>query len=403
MKIAFFHPHFTAVGGAELNALKQAASLRELGCEVHFVTLGVEGAFWQTAFADWPVRIVPKRHWSDALRGWSRVAKLRSRASRVAPWLEPYDHVISINHPSCTMLGSMRLPGRRSWYCNEAPRGLFPQETAPYGVAALHRLGPIRPALALLAKEIEAREGGRRVHEQLRRQNLEAIPQLDYFMFNSQFVRGTTESIYGPLGGDVLYPTIDFSAPRALHGPVDRGALKILVQTRLTALKNVETLLEGFLLFAKSHPGAELHIAGTGPSRASLEATAHSGGPRVNITFHGFLSDPELELLRRRCDVYALLPLDESFGMVFPEAAAEGLLLVGPDHGGPFEIMQEGRLGWPCDAFSPRAVSAAFEAICACTDAELDERRQAADLSCRARFSAAVLGPRLLSLLQDRA
>ena len=403
MKVAFFHPYFTAVGGAELNALKQAASLRELGCEVEFVTLGMEGEFWETAFQGWPVKIVPKRHWSDALRGWSRVSKMRSRSNRVARWLGSYDHIISINHPSCTMLGNMTLPGRRSWYCNEAPRGLFPQETAPYGVAALARLGPVRPALEVLAQEIQSRNGGRRVHQRLREQNLEAIPRLDYFMFNSQFVRGTTETIYGPLRGDVLYPTIDFPAARAFPSRVDRACLKILVQTRLTALKNVETLLEGFLLFARSHPGAELHIAGTGPSRASLEGLAQAGGAGLNITFHGFLADPDLEELRRRCDVYALLPLDESFGMVFPEAAAEGLLLVGPDHGGPFEIMEEGRLGWSCDAFSPAAVSGAFQAICASTDAELQERRELADQSCRARFAASVLGPRLLGLLRERA
>ena len=403
MKVAFFHPQFTAVGGAELNALKQAAALRELGCEVDFVTMELEGAFWKTAFEGWSVRVVPKRHWSDALRGWSRVAKMRTRGLRVAHWLEAYDHVISINHPSCTMLGNMILPGRRTWYCNEAPRGLFPQETAPYGAAALARLGPLRPALEVLALEIQSRQRGRRVHERLRKENLTSIPKLDYFMFNSQFVRGTTESIYGPLRGDVLYPTIDFPAPRAFHAGLDRSSLKILVQTRLTALKNVETLLEGFLLFARTHPKAELHIAGTGPSRPSLEATAQAGDPEANILFHGFLADGELEALRRRCDVYALLPLDESFGMVFPEAAAQGLLLVGPDHGGPYEIMEEGRLGWPCDAFSPEAVSRAFEAICDCTDAELDERRHQADQSCRARFAASVLGPRLLALLRERA
>jgi glycosyltransferase involved in cell wall biosynthesis len=294
----------------------------------------------------------------------------------------------------------MTLPGRRIWYCNEPPRSLFPQETSPWGMAALGRLGPSRPPLEMLSGDILRREKGLRRHEQIRKEHLEAIPRLDSYMFNSQFIRGVTESLFGPMRGDVLYPTIEFPAPRIFSRRMDRGALKILVQTRLTAFKNVETILEGFQLFAKSNPGAELHIVGTGPSRPSLEAMAPRRG-KANITFHGFLSDADLEALRDRCHIYALLPLDEPFGMVFPEAAAQGLLLVGPDHGGPNEIMEEGRLGWPCDALSPKAVCDAFESICSCPEAELEARRLQADQSCRARFAPSVQGPRLLKLLRE--
>jgi glycosyltransferase involved in cell wall biosynthesis len=97
--------------------------------------------------------------------------------------------------------------------------------------------------------------------------------------------------------------------------------------------------------------------------------------------------------------VFALLPVDEPFGMVFPEAAARGLLLVGPDHGGPLEILDGGRLGFSCDPFSPEAVAEAFRRIWRLADSEVDARRVAADDACRERFSAGVIGPQILRAL----
>ena len=401
MRIAFFHPFFLDVGGAELNAIRQAGALRDLGCEVEFVTLVLDEPKWAAAFAGWRVHVVPKRHWTDPLYGWSRVAKMRSRGRRVAPFLASFDHVIAINHPSCTMLGRMTLPGKRTWYCNEPPRGLFPEETSPWGTAALARLGPVRPCLEVLAHQIRERESARRVHEALRREYLASIPLLDAYIFNSHYIKGATETIHGPMRGGVIFPFLDFPERKVFSRPLDRSALKVLVQTRLTPPKNVETILDGFLRFAKAHPGAELHLVGSGPSRDALEALAAAGGPQAHIQFHGFVSDEALAQLRERCDVYALLPLDEPFGLVFPEAAAQGLLLVGPDHGGPYEIMEEGRLGWPCDALSGQAVCDAFSAILDCTDAALAVRRQLADQSCRARFASGIQAPWMLDLLND--
>ena len=73
--------------------------------------------------------------------------------------------------------------------------------------------------------------------------------------------------------------------------------------------------------------------------------------------------------------------------MVFPEAAARGLLLVGPSHGGPAEILEQGALGFVADAFSPEALADVYARVVALTDSEADALRDAADRSCRQRFS----------------
>jgi glycosyltransferase involved in cell wall biosynthesis len=76
--------------------------------------------------------------------------------------------------------------------------------------------------------------------------------------------------------------------------------------------------------------------------------------------------------------------------------------MVGPDHGGPFEIMDGGRLGWPCDPFSPEALVEALLEVDVLSDAEVDQRRAKADRACRDRYGEAVIGAQLLSVVDPR-
>jgi glycosyltransferase involved in cell wall biosynthesis len=397
MRVAIFHPGFNNVGGAEVLVAEQARIFREHGHEVTFFTFSVLGAFWTGFFRDWSIHVIPKREGWEHLFACTRSSKIRSRGRRAEPLFEGYDRILATNHPCSTMLGRMSLSGTKLWYCNEAPRMLFPRETSPYGTAALARLGPSTPALKVLQRQISGFAGMFDLHGRLRRDTLEAARGLHHTLFNSRFTLDNARAAFKSLSGEVVYPIIEFPPPGPVRPSLDRQALRILVQTRLSPLKNVETLIRGFHLFHGEHPGAELHLVGSGPSRASLMALA---GARGQVHFHGFLGPGELEALRQRCEVFALLPMDEPFGMVFPENAARGLLLVGPDHGGPLEILDHGRLGWISEAFSPSSFRDALEAICATGDGEIRTRREEADLACRARFGADVVGPALLRILE---
>jgi glycosyltransferase involved in cell wall biosynthesis len=111
------------------------------------------------------------------------------------------------------------------------------------------------------------------------------------------------------------------------------------------------------------------------------------------------VSAAEVDAISASCDVFALLPFDEPFGMVFPEAAVRGLLLVGPDHGGPVEILDGGGLGFVADPFSPDSVADAFSRIHAMSDAEVDRRRMEASAACLSRFSEETIGPEMARAL----
>jgi glycogen(starch) synthase len=176
----------------------------------------------------------------------------------------------------------------------------------------------------------------------------------------------------------------------------------VLVHSRLEVLKNIDTVLRGFSLFQRASPvPCELHVVGEGPSRESLEALVRETCVPGSVRFHGYLPDEELRAVYEICDVFALLSIDEPFGMVYPEAAAKGLLLVGPDHGGPLEILDGGTLGWTIDAFSPEALCEALGRVWSLDDAEVDRRRVAADRACRSRYSLEAVGPQLVGLVRS--
>ena len=164
--------------------------------------------------------------------------------------------------------------------------------------------------------------------------------------------------------------------------------------------QNLDTLLEGFARFRqRTDPRATLSIVGTGSALPALKELARALGIEAGVRFHGFLSDRELDELSAACDVFACVPLDEPFGLVFPEAMARGLLALGPDHGGPAEILEQGKFGEVVDPLDPDAIAVGFARLRRLSDADVARRRTLADAACRARYATDVVGARMLELV----
>ncbi|HEU4950722.1 MAG TPA: glycosyltransferase family 4 protein [Holophagaceae bacterium] len=395
--IALFHPSFTTPGGAELLCVSEGKSLRAQGEEISIVTFGFDPARWAAAMDGLPVQVVPKRRWSDLLTGFTRQAKLRARAKRAASFLASADVVVAHNYPCSTMLGLAGRAGRKVWQCNEPPRGLHVVHANPVLSARVVE-GRGEPVDFSTLAWREKLKGLDRLGSKLGprvEQDLESARRLDHIFAISQFSRDNARRIYGRCGEEVVYPIVTFPEGGRSRAGLDRSGLQVLVHSRLEVLKNIDTVIRGFRRFRAGHPGAFLHLVGDGEARGPLEALAAELLPPGSYAFHGYLPTPDLKAVYDRCDVLALLTLDEPFGMVFPEAAAKGLLLIGPDHGGPFEILDGGRLGWCVDPFAPEAVAEALEEVWALPDVEVQRRREEADRACRGRFSESVIGPQL--------
>lgn len=407
MRLVLFHPSFETIGGAELLAAEQALHLKAEGHKVRLATLAFDSDRWRERLGNLPVDVIPKRHWTDLFRAWSRMAKLKARGKRAARFLGDSDVVLAYNHPCNAMLGVVSIKGRKVWQCNEPPRGLHMREANPYLYKRVTETEGTAPWLDFASQEFltsmlnhEAALASKRTLYARRQFDLMATRQLDTIFAISEFSRDNARNIYGRCNEEVVYPIVRFSdRPRARRG-IDRAGLNVLVHSRIEVLKNIDTVMRGFRHF-KEHvcPGAQLHIVGDGPEKQRLRILAQDLLPEGGVRFHGYLPIDKLHEVYEACDVFALLPLDEPFGMVFPEAASRGLSLIGPDHGGPMEIMDGGKLGQALDAFNPEAVTEALERIWRSSNEDIERQREAADKACRSRFSAEAVMPALLKAL----
>jgi glycosyltransferase involved in cell wall biosynthesis len=144
-----------------------------------------------------------------------------------------------------------------------------------------------------------------------------------------------------------------------------------------------------------------LDVVGLGPQERNLIKLSSSLGLSQSVRFHGFMDSRDLERVRAQADVFALLPGDEPFGMVFPEAAAQGLVLLGPNHGGPGEMLAGGAFGVTVDAFHPAAFVEGLERCAAMTNSQVTELRERTFEAFKGAYSLEGYPARLQSLLDE--
>ncbi len=192
------------------------------------------------------------------------------------------------------------------------------------------------------------------------------------------------------------------------RGDVPREPVVLFVG-RLVEKKGLGDLIDAMARVRAAVPAARLLIVGDGPLRGELEA--HARRLALDAEFAGWLA-PEDVARRLRAVRVLCVPSRraangdaEGLPTVIPEAAAEGLPVVGTRHSGIPEGIAEGRSGLLADEGDPEGL--ARQLIAVLTDDELwrrlsdgarehvaehfDPRRQAAELE--AIYNEAVARP----------
>ena len=104
-----------------------------------------------------------------------------------------------------------------------------------------------------------------------------------------------------------------------------------------------------------------LHVvAGEGDDRSRLEAIADQVAPGA-VRFLGYVPDADLPDLYRLADLYVMPSTEEGFGIVYLEAAACGLRVVGGKGGGTADAIPDERVGVIVDPADRPALAAAIE------------------------------------------
>lgn len=98
------------------------------------------------------------------------------------------------------------------------------------------------------------------------------------------------------------------------------------------------------------------------------ELQAAAAESDLQVRFFGDVSDEELDQIYDRADIFAMTSVDhghsiEGFGLVYLEAAAHGLPVVGHNVGGVAEAVVDGRTGLLVPPHRPAQLAAAFERL----------------------------------------
>jgi phosphatidyl-myo-inositol dimannoside synthase len=127
----------------------------------------------------------------------------------------------------------------------------------------------------------------------------------------------------------------------------------VVCVSRLVARKGQDTLLRAWPDVISQIPGAALLIVGGGPYAATLRQLAEQTGVASSVRFTGPVPQHELPAHYAAGDVFAMPcrtrrgGLDvEGLGIVYLEASATGLPVVGGDSGGAPDAILDGETGY---------------------------------------------------------
>lgn len=125
--------------------------------------------------------------------------------------------------------------------------------------------------------------------------------------------------------------------------------------------KGHDMVIESLVKIREKIPGIKYWIVGRGQDQQRLEKLVEEKNLSSIVKFWGFVSDEDLPALYAQSDAFVLLSkvsLDpnalagEGFGIVFLEAALHQKPLIGPNIGGPTDIIKDGYNGYQVDPHS---------------------------------------------------
>ncbi len=150
---------------------------------------------------------------------------------------------------------------------------------------------------------------------------------------------------------DTFHPSVDGGGVRARYGLGDRPV--IVCVSRLVPRKGQDMLIRALPLVRREIPEAALLLVSGGPYRRKLEALAAAQRVASEVIFTGSVPWDELPAHYAAGDVYAMpcrtraAGLDvEGLGIVYLEASATGLPVVGGDSGGAPDAVLDGETGY---------------------------------------------------------
>ncbi len=144
----------------------------------------------------------------------------------------------------------------------------------------------------------------------------------------------------GPIG--LLHNGADLPNPVT----AERDAERVIIFGRLAAHKRVDVALAALAEVARQRPGLHVDVVGRGPEEATVAEAVRRLGLTDLVTLHGFLAEPEKDLILARSTLNVCASDAEGWGQVVIAAAASGVPTVARDVPGLRDSVVDGLTGW---------------------------------------------------------
>src|SRR5208282_6706492 len=128
--------------------------------------------------------------------------------------------------------------------------------------------------------------------------------------------------------------------------PRDRYILAVGRWSAAERYKGFDTLIQTLPQLQSSAPGVQLVFVGEGDDQPALENLAQSLNVRDRVQFISGLTRAQIVAVYRQSEIFALPSAGEGFGFVFLEAMALAKPVVGGNHGGIPDIIEDGVTGF---------------------------------------------------------
>ena len=362
MRVALVHPSLAVRGGAEHVVLWLAGEWQRRGRQVTVITTDYDDRLFGPRDAlPFSIVTLPLGGYAMDPLAYLRAGWLLRHVLSGFDWVNPHNFPAYI----WTYLARLANPriGPIIWLCEEPVRWFYPEVCNPHLLELQRRTAPADPRPGWLRRAASAT---RRLiewrFELSRILDRGVVPRLDAVVANSEFIAGQVRTIFSRPA-----TACHLGIPERRFSPTDgdppaAAQPYLLTVSRLHPEKNIETVLRAVRVLRDrmSLPFRRYVIAGDGPLRAKLESAARDLGLSDVVEFAGAVSDQRLATLYRHAELVVYLPLDETFGLVFLEAALFSRPVLGPNHGGPSEIVRDGVTGLLVDPLDPYRVAQAI-------------------------------------------
>lgn len=127
--------------------------------------------------------------------------------------------------------------------------------------------------------------------------------------------------------------------------------------------KGHDQLLDAWPLVRDRVPAAQLVVVGEGDDLPRLQRKASELGLSDAVVFPGFVNEPTVRALMRRCAVFAMPSRQEGFGLAFVEAMREGMPCVGATLDAAQEVIVPEETGYLVEQSDRDALAAALSRL----------------------------------------